>query len=332
VSTFMRTVRPFVGLDALQRIVDSTLTLQVGTDTLQPDSMSTLTHEGFLLREVVLQLGETDEAYAELGAALVQKCAELEYDPAAVELVVVASSPYLKIAELLVRRKVAEFADTERRIVLHGPPRPRALRSPRSGCTIDVYLLLGSSAQPRPLRPWRKGTWLAQVSFTISSDLAPIGFTPRPLTAQVRKDNELPDDTVRFVVFDGDESPLDPNTSETALLMYVDPDVLAKMAIASSKPASQLFQLQLFLDAVRAIVERCHEDEKLKSTSLDELGETLLGRLVEGVSKRPGVSTEQRRIDMENTLELLKSKPMSFIGRVEATIGYRKMLNEVLDQ
>lgn len=331
-STFMRTVRPFVGLDALQRLLDADATLLVGADVVEPDGTLTLTLEGFLLRDVVLQLGATDERYEEIVDALEARCAELGYATDGVELAVVASSPYLKISEVLARRRVAEMRGGDRRIALHGPPRPRALQSPRSGCSIDVYLVLSQHVEPRPLRPYLKGTWLAHVSFTLSSELAPIGFTPRPLTPEIRQKYLLPDETVRFVTFEDEESPLDADSSETALLMYLDADMLAKMAVGSSKPGSQLFQLELFLDAVRTIVDRAHADERLFGSTLDDLRNTLMGRLIEGVSKRPGVSNEQRRIDMENALELLKIRPLSFLGRVEATIGYRKLLDEVLDQ
>jgi hypothetical protein len=170
------------------------------------------------------------------------------------------------------------------------------------------------------------------VSFGLSSELAPIGFTPRPLTPEIRAKYVLPDETVRYVTLEGDESPLDPDSSETTLLMYVDADVLAKMAVGSSKPGSQLFQLELFLDAIRTIVERSVDDERLRVSTIDELGNTLIGRLIEGMGRRPGQSLEQRRVDMENLLELLRTKPLSFLGRVEATVGYRKMLDEVLDQ
>ena len=330
-STETRTVRPFVGLDGLQRIL-SAATLLVGPDRLSHGESVTLTTEGFMLRTVTLELAADDELFALTQDGLTHQLSSVGYDPADVEMVAVLSSPYLKIAEVALRCSLSDLAGTGRSIDVSGPDRPRALQSPRSGCNIDLYLVLSRHVERRPLKPWRKGTWLAHTSYSLSSELAPVGFTPRALTSELRAQFQLADDVVRYIVFEDEESPLEAGSSETSLAMYVDQDVLAKMSASSSTPGSQLFQLQLFLDAVRAILDAANGDETIGALSYGDLDDTLFGRLITGLTRRPGQTADDARADGEGLFDTARNQPDLFMAHAEAVVGYRKVLNEVLDQ
>jgi hypothetical protein len=331
VSTESRTIRPFAGLGVIDDILSSTCSLQVGPERLAPGMSIVLNHEGFLVREVVLELGQSDDVFDALQIGLSKHVGELEFGLDEVELVVIASSPYLKIADVIIRERLDHLSALGRRITL-SDPRPRALRTPRSGCQLDVYLLLGRAVEPRPLRPWRKGTWLAHCTFNIASELAPVGFSPRPLTRERRELDGLSPETVRLVVFENDDSPLEPGTDENSLALYVDEDVLAKLSVSSNTPASELFQMQLFLDAVAAILHAARADERFPSISLDDLDDSLFGRVLDGLSRRPGQTLEQRRQTSDILLQHARTRPDLFIAHAEAVTGMRKKLNEALDQ
>lgn len=332
-STETRTVRPYAGLDGLQRIVNNEFALHVGPERVAPGESLTLTAEGFLLREIAVEMSSSDELFEVMQLGLAQHLASIGFNPADLELVVIASSPYMKIADVLVRCPLDRLAPLGRRLVLSSPKRPRALSSPRSGCAIDVYVVLSHDVPQVPLRPWRRGTWFARASFSLSSELAPIGFTPRPLTAQARKDlGNLSDDTIRFIQFEDDDTPLTVESSTSSLAIYVDEVVLAKLSASSETPASQLFQLQLFLDAVAEILRVAREQEGFGVVTLEDLEDTLFGRLLDGLSRHAQHTPVQR---LEAQLALLshaKNQPHVFMAHAEAAVGYRKLLNEVLDQ
>lgn len=328
-SSEQRTIRPFVGLDGFQRILDQ-FRLAVANDRVEPDDSIRLTPEGFLLRPVSLELAGDDELYefARIGLGL---CAtELGFELSDLELVVIASSPYLKIADIVVRQPLDQLADLGRSISLTSPSRPRALRAMHNGCTVDAYVCLGANLPQKPLLPWRRGTWLAKISFGISSELESIGFSPRPLTEEEREKRNLPKGLLRFIEL-GEQSPLDEGTDDSTLQMWVDAEVLAKLSASSSSPAAKAFQLQLFLDAVIVILDAARADDRLTSSTVDDLHDTLFGRLITGLSRHAGQTVEQRRAIETALLASARDAPELFIAHTEAKIEMKKMMNEVLD-
>jgi hypothetical protein len=331
VSTQTRTVRPFVGLDPLQRILSSNAHLLVGTDRLEDDETLIVNADSFLIRPIAIELALDDDLYDVVKLGLVGQARALGFEPGQLELVVVATSPYLKIAEILLRCPFDCLDGHPRVFPLAEGSRPRAFSSPRSGCTVDLYVVLADQVERRPLRPWRRGTWLARTSYAIASELAPVGFTPRPLSDEVRDHYGIAPDAVRFITFEEDESPLDPGTSEGALLMYVDTDVLARLAAGANKAASELFQLQLFLDAVVVILEVARADERFESMVLSDLDDSLFGRMIDGFSRNAKQTSEEREAVANGLLSLAKESPDVFMTHVEHAIGLRKTLNEVLD-
>ena len=328
-SSEQRTIRPFAGLDAFQEIFNQ-FRLIVGTDRVEPDDAIRLTREGFVLRPVSLELSATDELFELSILGLGRRSAELGFQLSDLELVITASSPYLKIADIVTRHPLSRFSELERSVSLTSPTRPRALHALHSGCTIDAYLCLASDLPQLPLRPWRRGTWLAKVSFGITSESQPIGFSPRPLTEADRKRLDLPDGVLRFIDL-GDVSPLDEGTNESSLDMWVDAEVLAKLSASSGSAPAKLFQLQLFLDAVLVILDGARLDPQLRVCTIEDLHGTLFGTLIEGLSRRPGQTVEQRKTAAQELLHVARDKPQLFIAHAEATIGLKKMMNEALD-
>ena len=113
-------------------------------------------------------------------------------------LIVVASSRYLHIADIVYRLPLAQCDELPR---LHSLKecRPRALQASTHGAEVSAYIALLQNRDQAPLQPWRKGTWLARTTFrlTIGQTEASI-FRPEPLTDTDREEMNLGKETVRY--------------------------------------------------------------------------------------------------------------------------------------
>jgi hypothetical protein len=127
---------------------------------------------------------------------------------------------------------------------------------------------------------------------------------------------------VRYI--DVPVSPLDDVRADDAVELWVDADLLAQLTLTSKTPASRAFQIQLFVDAVAAVVVEARP--RLGSdVTLEDLDSTFLGRMLVALA---GTATSGQTADQ--LLNLLRASHGAFMAYVEARAGLSKELVKML--
>ena len=289
-----RTIRPFVGVDLLAGCLNQTL-VHFGQESCTPDStlvVDAKPHE-YLLRPATLALASDDASFAQLAKDLLDGSTEATIPLDALSLTVIASTPFLKTAELVFQRSLAALDSMARTVVLTEPERPAPFSAPFSGFVVDVYLMLSRTLNPRPLRPHRMGTWIARNRFTVETTLAPAILPPTPLTDELRKQLDLPAKAIRFIDF-GDHDLFESYHEQIEPTFYVDDQLLAQLNVRRSSASSKALQMQLAGDFVSAVIRKAaREPEKLKSVSYGDLRASLLGSVIR-LAAGPGATDDHR--------------------------------------
>ena len=202
-----------------------------------------------------------------------------------------AATPYLKITNVVYQESCMNLDAMPRVVALTEPDRPEAFCAPHHGGTVHVFLLLARALEPLPLRPWRRGTWLARETFRIATEESQRLFLPKALDDETRREFGLPRKTMRYVRMD-DVDPLEPYDGE-ALDLYVDRELLDDLSARPRSPVSQAMQLQLAQDVIAAIVHAAAaRGSDLKGRTWNDLGDSLLARVLR-IAAKAGVSHEQ---------------------------------------
>lgn len=327
-SSEERVVRPYLGVDRIQHVLDGVVIL-VGNDTVEPDGRLDLSTFDYVTRPVALSFAGEGVPLDEIREALSTGVEHVGVPLDDAELLALVSTSRLKISEIVWRLPLSQIGRLPAVVpIAEGEVRPAPLRTPFGGARIDLYVLLRRSRSPEPLRPWRKGTWLGRSSYEIGTDIGEIGFQPLPLDDTIRAKYSLPSNTTRYIRV---ESVLDPDVDVDAVELFVDQDLLAHLAQNSSLPAAKAFQRELFLDAAQAIVLQAVRSPELEEKSAEELESSLVGRLIALVAGRvPGERNAQRRQRRDIALSLLRSEPMRFMACLEAEIGSKADLADAL--
>ena len=276
-SSETRTVRPFAISRSLANVLSKAV-LRFGSDTCEAGGRVTIFDPELHVRKrAELHWTPDDESFAAFRETLAEGAAADGYERSALALLVIAATPYLKIANVVHQSSCASLDTMSRVVALTEPDRPEALCAPHHGATVDIFVLLARALEPRPLRPWRRGTWLARERFTIATEQAQRLFHPKPLDDETRKQLGLPRKTMRYVRMD-DVDPLESNDAG-ALDFYVDRELLDDLSARSRSPVSQAMQLQLAHDVVAAIVH-CGGGtrERLEGSDVDRSGRLLVGQ------------------------------------------------------
>lgn len=328
-SSEKRVVRPYVGLDVFQSTLDRWL-FRVGPEHLLPGDQKSIPSSSYLNDHMVLQVAADAEEVLATVEELSGAACQVELATDEVELVVIVSTPFLRMADVALRLPVGEMDSLPPAIDLTviSPP-VRALETPAGGCNVDVYFVLAAHKEPVPLRPSRKGTWLGHIRFAVRTELGDIGFTPQPLTNQVRQEYSLHADTIRHVVADADALA---GEELSAIELYVDDDVLAHLNQAPNGPAARFFQRQLFLDVIGAIVRTVLYSDDLRKSELEEFEGSVLDRVVGAAAGKgePGESRSDLQNRREEAWQLMRTQPERFLAMVEARITPRDDLKAAL--
>jgi hypothetical protein len=282
-SSEHRVVRPYVGVEAVQTVLER-VRLEFGERSLEPGQSVTTSSLHYLTDPLTLVFAPSQEEYDDYLSELTRAITRMGLATEQVELVLVLASPRLKIADVAWRVTVKEMEAGSPQVRLAtAAERPPALRAPFGGCHASLYVVLAENLEAEPLRPTRRGTWLARCTYKVATDLGEIGFTPLELTDDVREEHGLGPRTVRFVDVD---DPLLPGGADDALSVYVDSDVLARLAANTYTAGSRYFQRQLFLDAMTATIHRSSQALEHEDVSYTDGEDSLLGRLVRQMSRR----------------------------------------------
>ena len=236
----------------------------------------------------------------------------IERDAAA--LVVTAHTGYLKIVSTLVYHLVSDLDGLERESVFDGAERLKALRASTHGATVTAHLSLIKNIEPMPLRPWRKGTWLAKATFRIQTDTARQLFQPTPMDDETRNEFHLPKDCVCYVHMDPHD-PLRPYLETSAPVFYVDADILTRLDRAAGSAVGRAMQAQLARDFVAGVIMDVAAQRAEASLSWDDIEGSLFGRIVAMVSgKGSSVAARQQMI------ELVRNDPSRLLSQVEGAL------------
>ena len=288
--------------------------------------VSDLTPHEFLLRPVNLHWGPDDDAHDVFREALLEQTAVMAMAPEDLSLVAVATSPYLKISDVVLNHPLSKLEALERVHDLTGATRRRVFSTPHSGFSVDLYLVLTRSREPAVLKPHRFGIWLTRSQFRIGTTLAPAVLPPTPLTQEVRERYRLGSRTIRFLHF-GDHDVAEAFTEQERPVFYIDERLLAQMNARSRSNESKALQLQLAQDFVAAVVRRASTHSSISGLTYDDLRTSLIGSVIR-IAAGPG-ATEQ---DRNKLVGQLTDHPEYVIARAEHFIdvgsGYTRMFKE----
>ena len=217
-SSETRLIRPYVGGQEFQQMLDS-CTLRCADQIVEGGGEVSVSLDEYLNYPFALLLQDIDWSLARDGATA------LELDHSDIDLLVLAAAPRLRFVDTIFRRDLTDVESMPDHIPLSYPERPRALRAPHGGADLRIYFCLNRDLDPRPLSPWRKGTWLGQQAYRVRSDLSGSGFVPIRMTDEDREHLGIPKDTARFVTLD-DGDPFDVDPATDVVKLYVDGELL----------------------------------------------------------------------------------------------------------
>lgn len=288
-----RTVRPFTGIERLAGVLDETL-LHFGPDTcLANGSIAVDVPAGeFLVRPVTVEWGSDEQAFGKFKERIETGAEAAGFNLEDLSLIVVGSSPFLKIADIVFTCPLTALGDLARVVILTEDRRSAAFRAPFSGFNIDVYVVLARSLTPKLLRPYLFGTWIAQSQFRVYTTQGSAVLPPTPLTAEIREQHRLLAKTVKYLYF-GDHNVLEPQGQQELPIFYVDERLLAQMNARRTSPASKALQLQLAHDFVSAVIQRASVAPDLDDMAYDDIRGSLLGSAIR-IAAGPGATDEDR--------------------------------------
>lgn len=266
-----------------------------------------------------------EDQFEDFKAALVQGVSELEVDLSELGLIAVASTSYIRRAQVVHRCPLSDLESLDRVTVITAGQRPVALRTGFHGAAVEVYLLLLRELEKRPLRHWRKGTWISRAKFTIDVERGAVLFRPIPLDDEKRERLNLPAGTVRYVDLE-DHDVLEPFGESEPPRFYIDADFLRQLGARQASPIALAHQAQLAQDFVTAVVHRAASETDVEAKSWEDVEESLLGRVLRFVA-----GSGASRDDKQLLLKQMSENPERMIARTEHAIDIRKPLIDSLE-
>lgn len=317
-SSETRIVRPYVGGEEFQQMLDS-CTFRCADQVVEGGGEVSVNLDEYLNYPFALLIDEVDWSLVTAGASA------LDLQVSDIDFLVLVAAPRLRFVDIIFRRDLGSVGTMPDHVPLSLLERPRALRAPHGGADIRAYFCLNRNLPPRPLSPWRKGTWLGQQNFRVRSGLSGSGFVPIRMTDDDRDHLGIPKDAARFATLD-DADPFDLDPGSDVVKLYVDGDLLDRLAVAAATPVGKHIQRQLFLDAASAIVFAAHrrfsQEPELETQHVDDFRGSLVHKLVELVAGKGMDSASQDHRQTE--FRRLRDAPTAFIAQIEAKTGMRK--------
>ena len=238
-----RVVRPFSGLGDVDKCLDHTRLILNG-EVLQEASLIREAHE-LAEDDIAIQLRvDTD-----LIAQAVERMKIPEVD---VGFAVLASGKSLKASTVLFSSPILS-ASVPDIIALNRAEHPLVFADLK-GFDVRVCIVLRHDLQPRPLTPYLAGTWLAARNFSVSASSDVLsGFNPQRLTAEVRKNLELPEGTQTYLAITVDSVLEAPSLAE-ATAFYIDASLFDLMHANQSSAISQSLQVDFVIEFLMSVI------------------------------------------------------------------------------
>lgn len=316
-----RVLRPFSAPRAFERALQSAR-FHMGALVCEPNSRLAMeSPEEFLQAAPVISWAHTDEELVSFKSLLCEGIKDSGIDPAALGLVVVAYSRYLQLADICFALPL-DALETLERTHSFVQCRPRALQASTSGARLFAYVALLTEQEQAPLRPWRKGHWLARVDFRIRvAESETSVFRPIPLGEAQRRELGLPAHTVRYFTLT-DHDPFRPYSDTEAPGFYVDEDLLMAIDRTAGSPQGRAMQADLVRDFIANLVLSCaRQPSERMNRSWDELKDSLLGRVIRLTAGQNATPAECTQV-----LDLLWNDPARLIARVEHSLDLRRTM------
>jgi hypothetical protein len=234
---------------------------------------------------------------------------------------VVAYSTYWKVSEKLFSMGLDEFAALDDpKVTLAGRnERPRSLAFPSRKLRIEACCSLAKTIEKRPLRPFRKGTWLAQTVHHVGTGQDFDGFEPKPLDAATRSALGIKkyQKTQRFM--DVKPDPTDPATTEHDFGLYVDEETLRHLEENSRTSGSSLVQRILAMGMASALIYRASEFINQENKSMGDIQNSVFDSVLDAFCRdEKGAVSED---DKEKLFANVKATPEIFVALVEDKLG-----------
>lgn len=315
-NTEEQVVRPYEGLDRISGALDG-CHLMFGPHRVDPAKILRVSDHEFLNLPAALWVARDEDSLDAFHTDLYEGLAACEVEPVDAELVVVVSTPRLKIADVAVRHSLDKPLLSPH-IGLTPDARPAPFKAPTGGARVDVYVALGRDLDPAPLRAWRKGTWLAHQQLEVRTEAGDVGFVVLPLTEDRRYDFDLPPGSIRHIVID---DPLAPTDDADVIEIYVDEEILGQMTHRPTSAVAELFQRQLFLDAMTAVISTATASASLHGLSWGDVEDTLLGRVLSRIAGPLNEQTaREHSVRCESLLRLVANQPSTVLPWLEALV------------
>ena len=332
-ATETRILRPFrtpqLADDVLQRSV-----IHVSDSVVTSDGRATLSYDEYLHSPVRLQLGGPDGISSDEISSICDEVEELGASPDGTLLAINLYSSFLKISEYPVVQPLSELNELPGVIDLAVPGnRPRAMRTPFSGCRIELSLVLGEELPAMAGRPWRKGTWLTRHRYFLSCELEYAGFTPMPMNKEKKLELGVSASATRYVTLPLGFNPMTDAASPDVLELWVDEELLAEIASQPKSPISSALQRQLFVDAFSAVTVAVKSDPDFDHLQWSDTADTLLGSMIRGlVGRGTHLSATDQTQKCQEMLRMIRDDHSRFVALVEhhagLTAAYSKALQE----
>ena len=311
-SREVRTVRPFKISRSFDQLF-SKAKLHFGDRTCEPDARITVDKPELHTYKKAELHWTSEDSFESFKNALANGVAEQDIDRSVLALLVTVTTPYLKITNAIRQVSLSDLDAVDRVVVLTEPDPPLALRTPYHGATVDGCLLLTRTIARRPLSPWRRGTWLARVQFTIATEQAQRLFHPKPLDEQKRKELGLSSKTMRYVRM-GDHDPLGSYDDSEPPELYVDRELLDELSTGGRSSWSEAMQLQIAHDFMTAVVvTAAQRQDELRDKTLRDLSDSLLGRVLDIAAKSDA--------SREKLLRDVCAEPARVIADIDAALN-----------
>lgn len=318
-TSTVRELRPFGDFEVMDDLMHA-VRLRVGDTVIGRDERVVLEAEAYRRVPVSCVFPYESDGLRETLEDVQSELRDRDLDLEDVVLVVNLFSSFLKISDFPYMFPLSELA--ARGPVLHlcqDGQRPRALRAARSGCRVEVAVVLANQKIPTVGRPWRKGTWLSRVDFGISCDAEFSGFTPRPMDAERKIELRLPANATRYISVPVGIDPLADESSPDLVEMWVDAELLATLSSRDKSKVSTAIQKQLFVDAFECVMSEVRARPDFEDKTWTDVSDTMFGKMIRAIAGRSrGDQDELIRARCEGLLTILREDRGRFMAHVEA--------------
>ena len=314
-----RSSRPYSGLRKCQKAFQETV-LRVGDVEVAHNGSRQVSPTEFLNERFQISFGEDKETFATLVSELETAANTHGISSDDLEIVVIASCTYWKVTEELFSASLDEFTALDGpNVTLAGRhDRERPLTFTAKTLRIEAGCLLSKTIEKRPLRPFRKGTWLAKTHYAINPGQDFEGFEPKPLDAPARSDLKIEEheQTQRFMDVKAD--PTDPATTDEDFGLYVDELTLRSLEENPRTLGTSLMQRILGMDMARAIIYRASKAINDGPKSMGDIKNSVFDNVLDAFSRDDkGAVSEDTK---EKLFANVKATPEIFVSCVEDTL------------